>query len=176
MTRALLAHRLLVIMAAGGVAAGGFVAWTLLPIDAFPDVTNVQVMILTPAPGLAAVDVEERVSFPIELAMRGLPKVRQVRSLSRAELSQVVIVFEDGADTYWTRQVVFERLEVARANLPPGLEPELGPISTGLGEIFQYTLESDRHDLMELRSLQDWLVAPRLKPLAGVNEVNSFGG
>ena len=74
------------------------------------------------------------------------------------------------------RQVVFERLEVARANLPPGLEPELGPISTGLGEIFQYTLESDRHDLMELRSLQDWLVAPRLKPLAGVNEVNSFGG
>jgi len=128
MTRALLAHRLLVIMAAGGVAAGGFVAWTLLPIDAFPDVTNVQVMILTPAPGLAAVDVEERVSFPIELAMRGLPKVRQVRSLSRAELSQVVIVFEDGADTYWTRQVVFERLEVARANLPPGLEPELGPV------------------------------------------------
>ncbi|HAK97086.1 MAG TPA: CusA/CzcA family heavy metal efflux RND transporter, partial [Planctomycetes bacterium] len=176
MTRALLAQRLLVLLAAGGAAAGGIAAWTLLPIDAFPDVTNVQVMILTKAPGLAAVDVEERVSFPIELAMRGLPKVRQVRSLSRAELSQVVIVFEDGAGTYWTRQVVFERLAAARASLPPGIEPELGPISTGLGEIFQYTLESDRHDLMELRTVQDWLVAPRLKPIAGVNEVNSFGG
>ncbi len=176
MTRALLGQRLLVLLAAAALAAGGIAAWTLLPIDAFPDVTNVQVMILTKAPGLAAVDVEERVSFPIELAMRGLPKVRQVRSLSRAELSQVVIVFEDGADTYWTRQVVFERLAAARTSLPPGIDPELGPISTGLGEIFQYTLESDRHDPMELRAIQDWLVAPRLKPLAGVNEVNSFGG
>ena len=146
------------------------------PIDAFPDVTNTQVMILSKAPGLAAVDVEERVSYPIEQVMRGLPRVTQVRSLSRAGLSQVVIVFEDGADTYWTRQVVFERLSLAREELPPGVEPELGPISTGLGEIFQYTLEGEGKSAMELRTVQDWLVAPRLEPIPGVNEVNSFGG
>ncbi len=172
----LLRRRLVVLMATATLVAGGIVAWRLLPIDAFPDVTNVQVMVLTKAPGLAAVDVERRVSFPIEQVMRGLPKVREVRSLSRAELSQVVIIFEDGVDTYWTRQVVFERMAAAREDLPPGVDPELGPISTGLGEILQYTLESDRHDAMELRTLQDWLVIPRLKPIPGVNEVNSFGG
>jgi cobalt-zinc-cadmium resistance protein CzcA len=172
----LLDNRLLVLLAALLLTAGGVVAWRALPIDAFPDVTNTQVMVLSKAPGLAAVDVEERVSFPIEQAMRGLPRVRQVRSLSKAGLSQVVVVFEDGADTWWTRQVVFERLAAARQALPPGVAPELGPISTGLGEIFQYTLESARHSPMELRTLQDWVVAPLLKPVAGVNEVNSFGG
>ncbi len=172
----LLRQRLLVLLAAAVLAGVGVLAWKTLPIDAFPDVTNDQVMILTKASGLAAVDVEERVSYPIEQVMGGLPKVKQVRSLSKAELSQVVIVFEDGVDTYWTRQVVFERLALAREQLPPGVEPELGPISTGLGEILQYTLESDRHSPMELRTIQDWLVAPRLKPIAGVNEVNSFGG
>jgi cobalt-zinc-cadmium resistance protein CzcA len=172
----LLDNRLLVLLATVLLAAGGVVAWRGLPIDAFPDVTNTQVMVLAKAPGLAAVDVEERVSFPIEQAMRGLPRVRQVRSLSKAGLSQVVVVFEDGADTWWTRQVVFERLGAAREALPPGVKPELGPISTGLGEIFQYTLESERQSPMELRTLQDWVVAPLLKPLAGVNEVNSFGG
>lgn len=172
----LLRTRFLVLLVTILVMAGGVLAWTRLPIDAFPDVTNTQVMILTKAPGLAAVDVESRVSYPIEQVMRGLPRVQQVRSLSKAGLSQVVIVFEDGADTYWTRQVVFERLSLAREQLPPEAEPELGPISTGLGEIFQYTLESDQHDATELRTLQDWLVAPLLKPLAGVNEVNSFGG
>ncbi|MCX6996551.1 MAG: CusA/CzcA family heavy metal efflux RND transporter [Kiritimatiellaeota bacterium] len=172
----LLQQRMLVLLATAGLALGGLAAWRRLPIDAFPDVTNVQVMILTKAPGLAAVDVEQRVSFPIEQVMRGLPKVQQVRSISRAELSQVVIIFEDGVDTYWTRQVVFERLGMTRDKLPAGVEPEMGPTSTGLGEIFQYTLESDRHSAMELRTLQDWLVAPLLKPLPGVNEVNSFGG
>ena len=172
----LLDNRLLVLLATVLLTAGGVAAWRSLPIDAFPDVTNTQVMVLAKAPGLAAVDVEERVSFPIEQAMRGLPRVRQVRSLSKAGLSQVVVVFEDGADTWWTRQVVFERLGAAREALPPGVTPELGPISTGLGEIFQYTLESERHSPMELRTLQDWVVAPLLKPVAGVNEVNSFGG
>ena len=172
----ILQNRLVVLFAAGIVALAGIVAWNRLPIDAFPDVTNTQVMILSTAPGLAAVDVEQRVSYPIEQVMRGLPRVRQVRSLSRAGLSQVVIVFEDGVDTYWTRQVVFERLAAAGEQLPPGVEPELGPISTGLGEIYQYTLESDVHDPIELRSIQDWIVAPMLKPVAGVNEVNSFGG
>jgi cobalt-zinc-cadmium resistance protein CzcA len=172
----LLDNRLLVLLATALLTAGGIAAWRSLPIDAFPDVTNTQVMVLAKAPGLAAVDVEERVSFPIEQALRGLPRVRQVRSLSKAGLSQVVVVFEDGADTWWTRQVVFERLGAAREALPLGVTPELGPISTGLGEIFQYTLESERHSPMELRTLQDWVVAPLLKPVAGVNEVNSFGG
>ncbi len=172
----LLQSRLLVLTLAGVMAIVGAVSWHRLPIDAFPDVTNVQVMILTKAPGLAAVEVERRISYPLELKMRGLPKVHLVRSLSRAELSQVVIIFDDDADVYWTRQVVFERLTASRELLPPGVAPELGPISTGAGEIFQYTLESDKHSAMELRTLQDWLVAPLLKPVRGVNEVNSFGG
>jgi len=172
----LLNNRLPVALATAVLAAAGIVAWLHLPIDAFPDVTNTQVVVISQAPGFAAVDVEARVSYPIEQVMRGLPRVQQVRSLSRAGLSQVVIVFEDGADTYWTRQVVFERLDAAREQLPPGVEPELGPISTGLGEIYQYTLEGDDETAMELRTIQDWLVAPWLKPIPGVNEVNSFGG
>jgi cobalt-zinc-cadmium resistance protein CzcA len=171
-----LRNRVLVLAATAVVLAVGVAAWVRLPIDAFPDVTGTQVMILSQSPGLAAVDVEQRVSYPIELAMRGLPRVTEVRSLSKAGLSQVVITFEDGADTYWTRQVVFERLAAAREELPPGTDAELGPISTGLGEIFQYTLEGDGFSSMELRTIQDWLVAPLLKPIAGVNEVNSFGG
>ena len=172
----LLRHRLLMLLAAAVLTAAGLVAWRNLPIDAFPDVTNTQVMILSQASGLAATDVEDRISYPIEQVMRGLPHVTQVRSLSKAGLSQVVVIFEDGVDTYWTRQQVFERLSIAREQLPPGVDPELGPISTGLGEIFQYTLESDSTDAMELRTIQDWLVAPLLKPVPGVNEVNSFGG
>jgi Cu/Ag efflux pump CusA len=172
----ILGNRLLVLLGIAGLALGGAVAWHRLPIDAFPDVTNTQVVVLAKAPGLAAVDVEARVSFPIEQHLRGLPRVTQVRSLSKAELSQVVVVFEDGADTYWTRQVVFERLAGVRESLPPGVSPELGPISTGLGEIFQYTLSGDGLSPMDLRSLQDWVVAPLLKPVAGVTEVNSFGG
>ena len=172
----LLKNRFLVLLAAAVAVVAGVVAWTRLPIDAFPDVTNTQVMILSKAPGLAAVDVEQRVSYPIEQVMRGLPRVQQVRSISKAGLSQVVIVFEEGVETYWTRQVVFERLAIAREDLPSGVEPELGPISTGLGEIFQYTLEGEKYNATELRTIQDWLVAPLLKPIAGVNEVNSFGG
>ncbi|WP_242392389.1 efflux RND transporter permease subunit [Anaeromyxobacter oryzisoli] len=175
-TEWLLKNRLLVLAVTAVLAVGGWVAWTRLPIDAYPDVTNTQVMILTKAPGLAAVDVEQRVSFPIEQSMRGLPRVLSVRSLSKAELSQVVVVFEDGAETYWTRQVVFERLAAAREQLPPGVEPELGPISTGLGEIFQYTLEGEGLSPMDLRTIQDWILAPQLRPIPGVNEVNSFGG
>jgi cobalt-zinc-cadmium resistance protein CzcA len=175
----LLCNRLLVLVFGGGLVVAGLLAWWQLPIDAFPDVTSTQVMILAQAPGLTAVDVEQRVTYPLEQRMRGLPRVQFVRSLSKAELSQVVVVFEDGVDTWWTRQIVFERLAEVREDLPPGVEPELGPVSTGLGEVFQYTLEGDDHDeaaLRELRSLQDWVVAPLLQPLAGVNEVNSFGG
>lgn len=172
----LLKNRFLVLLVTAVSIVAGIVAWTRLPIDAFPDVTNTQVMILSKAPGLAAIDVEQRVSYPIEQVMRGLPRVLQVRSISKAGLSQVVIVFDEGVETYWTRQVVFERLAIAREDLPSGVEPELGPISTGLGEIFQYTLEGENYSATELRTIQDWLVAPLLKPIAGVNEVNSFGG
>jgi cobalt-zinc-cadmium resistance protein CzcA len=172
----LLGNRLPVLLCTAVLVAAGVFGWLRLPIDAFPDVTNTQVMILSKAPGLAAVDVEQRVSYPIEQVMRGLPRVQQVRSLSKAGLSQVVIIFEDGVDTYWTRQIVFERLSMAREQLPPGVAPELGPISTGLGEILQYTLEGEGKSAMELRTVQDWIVAPLLKPIPGVNEVNSFGG
>jgi cobalt-zinc-cadmium resistance protein CzcA len=172
----LLKNRFLVLLVTAVLIAAGVLAWLRLPIDAFPDVTNTQVMILSKAPGLAAVDVEQRVSYPIEQVMRGLARVTQVRSLSKAGLSQVVIIFDNGVDTYWTRQIVFERLSLAREQLPLGVEPELGPISTGLGEILQYTLEGEGRSAMDLRTIQDWIVAPLLKPIPGVNEVNSFGG
>jgi cobalt-zinc-cadmium resistance protein CzcA len=157
-------------------AVVGVLSWVRLPIDAFPDVTNIQVMVLTKAPGLSAPDVEQRITYPIELVMGGLPKVTQVRSMSRAGLSQVIIAFKDGTDPYFTRQIVFERLQGAKEGLPPGVEPELGPLSTGLGEIFQYTLEGENFSPMEKRTIQTWLVTPRLRSVPGVTEVNSFGG
>ena len=198
-----LKQRMLMILAAVVLLGAGVFAWQNLPIDAFPDVTNVQVMILAEAPGLAPSEVERLITAPIEIEMGGLPKVRQVRSSSKAGLSQVIIVFEDDADTYFTRQVVFERLAAAKDKLPEGVEPEMGPISTGLGEIYQYSLEAgyycpkhtavwsrsegkcdqcnadlvkSDYDLIGLRTLQNWLVTPQLRRLEGVNEVNSFGG
>ncbi|MEI7437210.1 MAG: efflux RND transporter permease subunit, partial [bacterium] len=172
----ILSQRLLVIMASAAVVVAGVIAWRVLPIDAFPDVTNVQVMVLSDAPGLASVDVEQRVTFPVERSLQGLPQVRQIRSMSKAGFSQVIVVFEDDVDMYFARQLVFERLQSAREQLPEGVEPEMGPISTGLGEIYQYTLESDSRPALELRTIQDWLVSPQLRSIAGVNEVNSFGG
>jgi len=175
-TSFLLAHRSAVLVIAAVVAAAGALAWRALPIDAFPDVTNIQVMVLARADGLSAVDIEQRVTYPIEQQMGGLPRVNLVRSLSRAGLSQVVVVFEDDVDAYFARQVVFERLEHARDQLPEGIDAELAPLSTGLGEIFQYTIEGEGVSLMERRSVQDWLIAPRLRTVPGVTEVNSFGG
>ncbi|MCG3179518.1 MAG: Cobalt-zinc-cadmium resistance protein CzcA [Phycisphaerae bacterium] len=201
--RFVLRQKMLMILAGAVLLGAGVFAWRALPIDAFPDVTNVQVMILAEAPGLAPSEVERLITVPIEMEMGGLPKVRQVRSSSKAGLSQVIIVFDDDADTYFTRQVVFERLAAAKEKLPEGIEPEMGPISTGLGEIYQYSLESgyycpnhtsqfsrvaekcpqdgaamvkSDYDLIGLRTLQNWLVTPQLRRLEGVNEVNSFGG
>jgi len=171
-----LRNRMLVMIAVILTAALGVLAWTRLPIDAFPDVTNQQVMVLTEAEGLGPEDVERQVTIPVETVMGGLPDVKLVRSLSKSGLSQVVVVFDDAVDTYFARQLVVERLQMAREQLPPGVEPELGPISTGLGEILQYTLRGNGHSLMELRTMQDWIIAPRLRAIAGVNEVNSFGG
>jgi heavy metal efflux system protein len=172
----ILQHRALVLVLSFMVVLLGIISWTRLPIDAFPDASNQQVMILTEAEGLGPLDIEQQVTFPIETVMGGLPHVKMVRSMSKTALSQVVVIFEDGVDTYFARQLVFERLQLAKEQLPPGVEPEMGPISTGLGEVFQYTLESDQHSLTELRTMQDWMVAPRLRTIPGVNEVNSFGG
>ncbi len=172
----ILSQRLIILIATAAICAGGFFAWKKLPVDAFPDVTNVQVMILSEAPGLAPVDVEQRVTYPLELAMQGLPGVIQVRSLSKSALSQISIVFNDGTDIYFARQLVFERIASVKDSLPEGVEIELAPISTGLGEIYQYTLESDKYSAMELRTFQNWLIAPLLRVVPGITEVNSFGG
>ncbi len=196
-------QKLLVILAAVVLLTAGAVAWQNLPIDAFPDTTNVQVMVLTEAEGLAPDDIERLITVPIEIEMGGLPGVRQVRSLSRAGLSQVVVIFDDDVETHFSRRLVFQRLSQARDKLPKGVEPELGPISTGLGEIYQYALESgyycpdhpnewsridakcgrcgkkltkSEYDLIGLRTLQDWTISPQLRRLAGINEINSFGG
>ncbi|MCB4791474.1 MAG: CusA/CzcA family heavy metal efflux RND transporter [Elusimicrobia bacterium] len=169
-------QRFLVLCMTAVVIIGGIVAWKNLPIDAFPDVTNVQVMILTQAPGLAPEEVERLISTPLEKEMNGLPKVNSIRSLSKAGLSQVVVVFKDDTDIYFARQVVFERIQIAKEALPQGFEPEMGPISTGLGEIYQYTLESDKADLTELRTVQDWVIRPQLRSIPGATEINSFGG
>lgn len=172
----ILTQRLIIVIATAVVCIGGFFAWRQLPIDAFPDVTNVQVMILAEAPGFAPVDVEQRVTYPLEIAMQGLPEVTQVRSMSKSALSQISIVFKDGSDIFFARQLVFERIESVKEELPKGVEVELAPISTGLGEIYQYTLESDTHSLMDLRTIQNWIIARLLRTVPGVTEVNSFGG
>lgn len=169
-------QRLLVVFLTLIVIIGGIVAWKKLPIDAFPDVTNIQVMILTQAPGLAPTEVERLVTFPIEIEMNGLPDVKLIRSLSKSGLSQVIVIFEDWVDTYFARQIVFERLQIAKEKIPEGYDPEMGPISTGLREIYQYTLESKTNDLTELRTVQDWIIRPQLRSVTGVTEVNSLGG
>ncbi|HKP63853.1 MAG TPA: CusA/CzcA family heavy metal efflux RND transporter [Polyangiales bacterium] len=160
----------------------------LLPIDAVPDITNVQVQVLTNAPALGPVDVERTITFPVESAMSGLPGVEQIRSVSRFGISAVTVVFEDGTDLLRARQLIFERLAAAREELPAGVSPELGPLSSGLGEVFQFEVESSRmcaagapdtercHTPMELRSLLDWFIAYELRAVRGVVEVNSFGG
>jgi len=134
------------------------------------------VQILTQAGGMAPTEVEMLITFPIETAMGGLPRLQEVRSLSKVGLSVVTIVFEDGVDIYFARQQVFERLQQAGDRLPQGIEPQMGPVTTGLGEIYQYILTSDTYDARELRSIQDWLVRPILRTVPGVTDVNSFGG
>ena len=148
-----------------------------LPIDAVPDVTNVQVQVLTNSPGLAPPEVERFVTFPIESAMSGLPRIEEIRSVSKFGLSVVTVVFEEGSDIYWARQLVGERLTEAREAIPEGYgEPEIGPISSGLGEIYQFEVRGPGHSAMELRTILDWDIAYQLRSVPGVVEVNSFGG
>ena len=152
-----------------------------LPVDAVPDITTNQVQINSLAPGFAAEEMEKYITFPIEVAVSSLPRKVGVRSISQFGLSQVTITFEEDVDPYWARQLVLERLLVAREELPAGVQPELAPISTGLGEVYQFTLEADSavahvYTPMELRSLLDWVIKPQLRTVPGVIEVNSFGG
>ncbi len=179
-----LKQRTFVLLAVAIMTVLGIHSYLTIPIDAFPDVSNVQVEILSTAPGLSALEIERFVTFPIEMSMRGLPDVVQMRSITKFGLSVVTIVFEDDVDIYFARQVVFERLEEARSNVPRGVEVAMGPIATAMGEIYQYTLEIPMPDdsagrarqLTDLRTLQEWVVTPLLKSVPGVNEINSFGG
>ncbi len=162
----------------------GFYSYLRLPIDAFPDVTNIQVEVISHADGLSAIEIERNVTSPIEMAMRGLPDIEQLRSVTKFGLSIVTIVFKENVDIYFARQLVFERLAEAREKVPKGVEVAMGPIGTAMGEIYQYTLEGKMPEdpqqklawLTNLRTIQEWTVTPQLKSVAGVNEINSFGG
>ena len=178
-------QRWLVLLIVLGMAALGVYNYQRLPIDAVPDITNVQVQINTEAPGYSPLEAEQRVTFPIETAMAGLPNLEQTRSLSRYGLSQVTVIFQDGTDIYFARQLINERIQEARSQLPPGVEPEMGPIATGLGEIFMWTVEpregatrpdGTEYSPTDLRTIQDWIVRPQLRNVPGVTEINTIGG
>jgi len=178
-------HRWLVMLAVFAMAAIGIFNYQRLPIDAVPDITNVQVQINTAASGYSPLEIEQRVTFPIETVMAGLPHLEQTRSLSRYGLSQVTVIFKDGTDIYFARQLVNQRIQEAKANLPPDVVPMMGPISTGLGEIFLWTVESEPnakkadgtpYTSTDLREIQDWIIKPRLRQVDGVTEINTIGG
>jgi cobalt-zinc-cadmium resistance protein CzcA len=170
-----LRNRFAVLLAALGIVIAGVLAFLRLPIDAFPDTTPVQVQVNTVAPALAPLEIERQATAPIEQAISGLPGLTEVRSISRFGLSQVTVIFEDGTDIYLARQVVSERLQ--GIELPTGIErPSLGPVATGLGEVFHYLMRGEGKSLAELRTAHDWIVKPQLRSVPGVAEVNAWGG
>ena len=178
-------NRWLVMAAVAAFAVFGYFQYERLPIDAVPDITNVQVQINTQAPGYSPLETEQRVTFLVETAMAGLPKLESTRSISAYGLSQVTVVFKDGTDIYFARQMVNERLQEVKGQLPEGVSPEMGPVSTGLGEIYLYSVVADpdarkpdgtAYTPTDLRSIQDWIVRPQLRQVPGVSEVNSIGG
>jgi len=171
-----LRQKVFVLLCLAALVGGGIWARRSIGVEAFPDLTNNQVVVVTEAPGLAAVEVEQRVTYPVETALTGAPGATEVRSLSKFGLSMVTVVFEDRVPVYFARQLVTERLAEARGRIPQGLEPSLGPVATAFGEIYQYLVEGDGADLMEKKTLQDWEVRPRLRSVAGVSELNSWGG
>ena len=170
-------NRFLVVVLWLLVVAVGIHSLRKLPIDAVPDVTNVQVQILTNSPGLAPEEVERFITFPVETSMSGLPRVEEIRSVSKFGLSAVTVVFDEGTDIYWARQLISERLVEAREQIPEGYgEPSMGPISTGLGEIYQFEVRGEGYTPMQLRTILDWNVNYQLRSVRGVVEVNAFGG
>lgn len=163
----------------------GIYSYQKLPIDAVPDITNTQVQINTQANGFTALEIEQRITYPIENAMSGMPNMEQTRSISRYGLSQVTIIFEDGTDIYWARQLINQRLQEAMGEMPEKIQPTMSPISTGLGEIYQWVIKAEAnakkpdgsaYSAMDLREIQDWIVRPQLQRVKGVAEINSIGG
>ena len=177
-------HRGVVLALVVLLIVGGILSFQSLPIDAVPDITNNQVQINTTIEGLAPEEIERTITFPVESSMRGIAGVEQVRSITRFGLSQVTVVFKDGIDIYRARQLVSERLQGVTSGLPPGSKSQLGPISSGLGEIYQYVIDYEKvetgdkriEQLMEIKALQDWFIKPRLLTVEGVAEINSSGG
>ena len=183
--QAVIQHRGLVLLAVLAMAILGLRSYQKLPIDAVPDITNVQVQINTAAPGYSPMEAEQRITFPVETIMAGLPGLDYTRSLSRYGLSQVTVVFKEGVDIYFARQLVGQRIQVAKGQLPAGIEPVMGPISTGLGEIFMWTVESvpgarkpdgAAYTPTDLREIQDWIIRPQMRMVEGVTEINTIGG
>ena len=176
-----IAQRWFILLIALGLAGLGAASYTRVPIDAVPDITNVQVQINTPTAGYTPFETEQRVTFPMETAMAGIPGLVRTWSLSRGGLSQVTVVFEDGTDIYFARQQVNQRIQEVQAQLPAGLEPAMGPISTGLGEIFMWTVEAtpearktdgSPYTLTDLREIQDWVIRPNLRIVPNVADVH----
>ena len=178
-------QRWIVLLMVLGMSALGVYNYQQLPIDAVPDITNVQVQINTSASGYSPLEAEQRITFPVETAMAGLPGLDQTRSISRYGLSQVTVIFKDGTDIYFARQLVNERIQQAKENLPSGISPVMGPIATGLGEIYMWTVEAKdgaikpdgtAYSAMDLREIQDWIIKPQLRNVPGVTEINTIGG
>lgn len=173
-------NRFIVMLLAIVLLGAGAVSVTTLPLDAVPDLTNVQVQVLTTSPSLGPVEVEQFITFPVENAMSGLPNVEEIRSISRFGLSAVTVAFEDGTDIYWARNLINERLQQARENIPAGMgDPQMGPIATGMSEIYQFEVRTRpgvHYSLMDLRTILDWQIAFQLRSVPGVIEVNTFGG
>jgi heavy metal efflux system protein len=181
-----LRQRILVLGLAAFLSVAGVAAFQSIPIDAYPDVTNIQVQVLTEAPGWSPVEVERFITYPLELQMTGLPGLAEIRSLSKFALSQMTVVFHDDVDVYFARQLVLERMLAAKERLPDGVEPTMAPVSTGLGEVYQYYLNGPRaqdpdpkaveEELTEQRTLQEWVLRPFFKSVPGVIDVNALGG
>ena len=168
--------KFLVLFCFGLVIIAGLYSFSRLAIDAFPDLTNNQVQILVDAPGMSPYEVEELITVPTEAFMSSLPKIQELRSISKFGLSVITVVFKDSVDTYFARQLVSEKLQQAKTKLPQGIEADLGPISTGMGEIFQYVVTGHGYTTQELKTIQDWDIKYQLRSVPGVNEVNTWGG
>jgi cobalt-zinc-cadmium resistance protein CzcA len=173
---ATLGQRAFVLLCLVALVFTGVWAFRELPIEAFPDLTNNQVVVITEAPSLAAPEVEQRVSYPIETALMGVPNTQEVRSLSKFGLSIVTVVFDDAVPIYFARQLVTERLADVRGRIPQGLEPVLGPVATAFGEVYQYVVTGDGIDPMVAKTTHDWDIRTRLRSVSGVGEVTSWGG
>src|SRR5215210_284054 len=171
-----LAQRLFVLLASALLAGFGWYAFRNLPIDAFPDVSSTQVKVIMKAPGMTPEEVESRIARPIEVEMLGIPQQRMLRSVSKYGLVDITVDFNDGTDVYWARQQVAERLTGIQGDLPAGISGGMAPITTPLGEMFQFTIEAPGMSLEERRSLLDWVIRPALRTVPGVADVNALGG